>query len=602
MATSGALNTTAWQGNYGNRYIELKWERTSIAVAAQTSTIKWTLTARGSYSGYVSSGPFTVVIDGNTAYYSETRVKLYPDQEIATGETVIQHNTDGTKSFAISVSAAIYSKHINATGSDTFTLDLVGMATISKAPNFNDEENPTIEYYNPVGDAITSLQAAISLTGETPDIVYREIPIESGSYTFTLSDTERKLLRANTIGSNTRKVRFYLRNVVEGNIYFSWKEVNYTVINANPSIGISVVDANTKTIALTGDNTKLVKYHSTAVANITAAAYKEAYITNHYIEHGGKRYTEETKIFENVESNGFTFIAIDSRNNIESEYLEPTLIEYIKPTVNIDNSGTMDTEGNYTIRCGGNYFNNTFGDSAAAVLNMLSVEFRYKEQGGSYSEWTTMTVNVPGGNSYSAEKAIAGLDYRTAYVFQCRATDKLNTIISAEITVKSFPVFHWSESDFVFEVPVVFNAGTEGASGSATAGTWEPAFTNSAAVSSYTTQQGWYQKIGNVITVGWNLKAAIKNGYNTTEVAITGLPYKPAYAAFGGGIAHYINISGGFCFEGWAAGTDGNITARLQPSNNTAAGNLNISSTAYFPTSAATITVAGTICYTTNDV
>lgn len=596
MATNGLLSTTAWKGKNGTRYLELAWERTAIDIAAQTSTIEWTLTSRGTYTGYVMSAPFTVEIDGNTEYYSETRIKLYRNQLVASGTKTINHNTDGTKTFAASVSAALYYGDINATGSDTFTLDLVGMASISKAPNFNDEENPTIEYYNPVGNAITSLQAAISLTGENPDIEYREIPIASGSYTFILSDDDRKLLRAATVGSNSRKVRFYLRNVVDGKILFSWKEVNYTVINAYPSIGISVVDANTNTIALTGDNTKLVKYHSTAVANITAAAYKEAYITDHYIEYGGNRYTEETKIFENVESNNFTFIAIDSRNNIESEALQPKLIEYIKPTVNIDNSGTMDTDGNYTIKCGGNYFNNTFGDSEAAALNMLSVQYRYKEQSGEYGEWAIMTVYVPGGNNYTAEANISGLDYRTTYVFQCKAVDRLNTIISAEFTVKSLPVFHWSETDFTFEVPVYFNAGSDGA----TAGSWKPTLTTAAAVSSYSVQQGWYQKIGNVITIGWQIKAAINPGYNTTNVVISGCPFTPTYAAFGGGIAHNVYLIAGYCFEGWSIGTNGQITLRGQPCNNTAAANLQINSTAYYPagTSETTITLAGTISFT----
>lgn len=639
MATNGLLSTTAWKGKNGTRYLELAWERTAIDIAAQTSTIEWTLTSRGTYTGYVMSAPFTVEIDGSTEYYSETRIKLYRNQLVASGTKTINHNTDGTKTFAASVSAALYYGDINATGSDTFTLDLVGMASISKAPNFNDEENPTIEYYNPVGNAITSLQAAISLTGENPDIEYREIPIVSGSYTFILSDDDRKLLRAATVGSNSRKVRFYLRNVVDGKILFSWKEVNYTVINAYPSIGISVVDANTNTIALTGDNTKLVKYHSTAVANITAAAYKEAYITDHYIEYGGNRYTEETKIFENVESNNFTFIAIDSRNNIESEALQPKLIEYIKPTVNIDNSGTMDTDGNYTIKCGGNYFNNTFGDSEAAALNMLSVQYRYKEQGGTYSEWAIMTVSVPGGNNYTAEKAISGLDYRKAYTFQCKAVDKLNTIVSAEITVKSLPVFHWSETDFVFEVPVIFNAGAEGIEGggtsdnnnvdgdltvsgdinlggnlyidgepltipenNATYGTWKPTLTTAAAVNSYTVQQGWYQKVGNVVSIGWQLKADVKSGYNSYSIGISGCPFTPTYAAFGGGVAHNIAFIAQYNFEGWALGTDGIITPRGQPCNTTTMVNLNITSTAYYPTgsSGSTMTLAGSMCFITN--
>jgi hypothetical protein len=132
-------------------------------------------------------------------------------------------------------------------------------------------------------------------------------------------------------------------------------------------------------------------------------------------------------------------------------------------------------------------------------------------------------------------------------------------------------------------------------------GTWIPTLNNSSAVSSYGVRQGWYSRMGNVITIGWQLKATINSGYSSTSLSISGVPFTPAYVAFGGGVAHNINISAGFAFEGWAIGTDGAITARLQPCNNTAAGNLNISSTSYYPSgSGNTLTLAGTICYVIN--
>lgn len=595
MAISGKLNTSAWKGNNGTRYLELSWERTAIDVEAQTSTIKWTLTSRGTYTGYVMSAPFRVYIDGSSVYSSETRIKLYTNQQVATGTKTIKHNTDGTKTFAASVSAALYLSSINSSGSDTFTLDLVGMATITKAPNFNDEENPIIEYYNPVGTAISSLQAAISLTGETPDIAYRDTTITGSTYTFNLTDAERKVLRAATQGSNSRKVRFYLRNVVNDNIYFSWKEVNYTVINANPTVEATVVDVNTNTISLTGDNTTLIRYHSTAQATIDATAYKEATIKTTSIEHNGTLSSDRNKLYLNVEGNTFAFIAADSRGNTATKTIVAPMIDYVKPTANIDAEQQLDTNGVYKLMVSGNYFNDTFGFTSAAAANTLTLQYRYKAQGGTYGSWASMTA-TKSGNTYNGTQSITGLDYRTTYIFQCRIIDKLNTVLSAEMTVKSLPVFHWSESDFVFEVPVYFNAGSDGAM----AGSWKPTLTTAAAVSSYSVQQGWYQKIGNVITIGWQIKADIKTGYSGTALAIGGCPFTPTYAAFGGGIAHNIYLTGGFCFEGWGIGTDGLITYRGQPCNNTAAGNLQINSTAYYPTgtSNTTITLAGTITFT----
>ena len=52
--------------------------------------------------------------------------------------------TIGTKTFAASISGAIYYQDTNVRGSSSFPLDLVRMAKIKRAPSFNDEENPTI--------------------------------------------------------------------------------------------------------------------------------------------------------------------------------------------------------------------------------------------------------------------------------------------------------------------------------------------------------------------------------------------------------------------------------------------------------------------------
>jgi hypothetical protein len=59
-----------------------------------------------------------------------------------------------------------------------------------------------------------------------------------------------------------------------------------------------------------------------------------------------------------------------------------------------------------------------------------------------------------GTNSYTATAKLSGLDYRTTYIFQCRAGDLVTTATTDEIAIKSMPVFDWSEEDFNFNVPV----------------------------------------------------------------------------------------------------------------------------------------------------
>lgn len=130
-------------------------------------------------------------------------------------------------------------------------------------------------------------------------------------------------------------------------------------------------------------------------------------------------------------------------------------------------------------------------------------------------------------------------------------------------------------------------------------GPWTPTLGTAAAVSSYSVRQGWYQKIGNVVTIGFNVTVATNSGHHGTAVSITGVPYNPKYAAFGGGVAYNIYTPANYIFEGWNIDGNGKITARTQTSNKTADGNLSIGTNAYYAYNGANMTLSGTITYTT---
>lgn len=119
MATTGTLNTSKYDG----RYLQLKWTAKQ-SVANNTSTVSWTLSAIGGNSSWYKTGPVTCKINGTTVYSSSSRVNMYTGV-IDSGTITINHNSDGTKSFSASISAAIYTTSTNCTGSATFTLDAI---------------------------------------------------------------------------------------------------------------------------------------------------------------------------------------------------------------------------------------------------------------------------------------------------------------------------------------------------------------------------------------------------------------------------------------------------------------------------------------------
>ena len=606
-----ALKTYTWEtGDYAyqswsNGYkIHLTLTEESTSTANNTSLVSYKFwVSNGSNARfYDNNWSWSISIGGKTIAINNFNFYVYPynvTQTIASGQVTVTHNSDGSLNMPYNVSVPNV-KASNQYGmpamalSGTWALTSIPrQATVTSAASFTDENNPIVYYSNPAGNAVTTLQACIANdTGGVQYAKYRDIPKTGSSYQFVLTNEERIALYNASSNSNTLAVRFYVKSVIGGTTYTSSLPATLSIVNANPVVSVSAVDTNESTIALTGNNKKFVKFYSNVEVTATATAQKGATITS----------TTGTGTYSNVKTNSWAVEATDSRGNKTKKTASGTLVSYVKLTCNIENT-KPDASGNMTIRCDGSFFNGSFGKTS----NTLTVKCRYKKSGGSYGDWYTMTV-TKNGNYYGAyyNLTIPSFDYKSAYVFQCQAADKLATVNSAQNTAKSTPVFHWGENDFIFEVPVTFNAGATSAvalisdGDTFSADKWTPVLNVANAVSSYSVQQGWYQKVGQCVTIGFQVKATIKSGYDTSALSITGVPFTPVYAAFGGGVAHNINISGGFNFEAWSIGTDGSISARLQPCNNTAAGNLNIASTSYYPSGGGTVTLAGTICYWAN--
>ena len=339
------------------------------------------------------------------------------------------------------------------------------------------------------------------------------------------------------------------------------------------------------------------------------------------------------------------------------------MVDYTRLTCAITNS-KLEADGTVKLSCVGNWFGGDFGTTE----NTLKVTYSYTGSDRS-SGSGNMTVDFNrDSNTYEAEVDLE-LDYEIAYTFTVKAKDELEEVEISE-NVQSLPLFHWGKSDFTFEVPVQCNSnlrlqGTDDEKEYGNAlyfgdgdyccikeetdddmtiyarkglklstynttinidslcGYWIPRFSNYNAVEKYRTQEGWYQRLGNVITIGWHLKATIKPGYSGKELKIVcdedyfSLP-EPSVSAFGGGVAFNIRTESDFIFEGWSIAYDDDdesdtygmtvIAARLQRCEKASTGELQIASTCYYPdvpddatTDEKTVTVAGTICYMTDD-
>lgn len=126
MASSGSFNTSAYDG----RYLQFSWKETNQNVANNTTTISWTLKGAGTGGvAWYNAGNFKVVIAGETVFSSANRIQLYNGTTVASGTYTFKHNSDGSKTFAASAEAGIYTNAVNCSGSGNFTLDTIPRAS-----------------------------------------------------------------------------------------------------------------------------------------------------------------------------------------------------------------------------------------------------------------------------------------------------------------------------------------------------------------------------------------------------------------------------------------------------------------------------------------
>ena len=430
MASSGSFNTTGYQG----RYLKFTWSVSSQSIANNSTTIQWSLTGAGNaQSTWYKAGNFKVIIDGSTVYNSETRINLYNGTVVANGTYTLVHDSQGNKSFTASAQAGIYTVAVNCTGSGSFTLPQIARAAkITAAPNFNDEENPTITYNNPAGSAVTSLQACISLTGSTDDVPYREISKTGTSYTFELTTAERTTLRNAAANTSSISVKFYLKTTVGGQTFWESVTRTMTIINASPVFSTPTYeDINAVTIAITGNNQKIIQNNSTLQINVpTATARKSATITKYEVTINAE--TRETTagalnwgtvdVSQNVPA---TLRVTDSRGKVAQQtitiQIEPWSLPYAVISLRRQNNFYTETILNV---------NPTI--SSLSGQNSATIQYRYKKTtDSSYSAWTTAAANT---------NITVNLDNAYDWDFKVNVADRIGSVTYNLTVPKGTPI------------------------------------------------------------------------------------------------------------------------------------------------------------------
>lgn len=450
MASSFTLTSKQYEG----RYMELVCTQTKD-IAANKSTISWTLSSIGGQLAYYATGPTTITINGVQVYYKERNWghRGFPESKGSDSGTItVDHLSDGTKSISVSMVTDIYD-NVMDTYSGTWTLDDIPRhATITDAPDFTDIQNPTITYSNPAGDALTSLKACISLTGEIDDIEYRDIPMNESAYTFNLTDEERAKLRNGTPGIE-RTVTFVVQSKI-GDI------TNKATLTRKLTIVESEATKPTVTMTVALNNSSLPSAFSDVCiqgksrVNVTLSATGKygASIQSYSVVVDGKTYSAVVD-GETYNAGNFTSDALqgsgslnivgyakDSRGFTGTVSSTITVKEYSKPLVipadgmNAIMCYRSDDEGNRVSNSKFVWVKAKYSHDNLDRKNGCALQYRWKEGANNWSSWSALLPLNSSEDKYNGR--IPGeFNEKYAYSIQLRAIDELN-----EEDVKTFEV------------------------------------------------------------------------------------------------------------------------------------------------------------------
>lgn len=260
----------------------------------------------------------------------------------------VPHNEDGTATVTISAkadgTAASYGPSSSSgnpcTLSATVTLDKINRGIILvSAPDFNDTDNPTVTYQNPIGNGVTSAQACISFDGTTDNISYRSIDKDKTSYTFVLTDAERAVLRNGITNAKSGNVNFIIKTVANGNTVTSslTRRLTITEASARPTVSVSLTPQNGQAAG-----TVFVQTLSAAKVVITATPKFGASVVKYETVIDGKTYNTQSFVSDVFATSGAKAVKVtiaDSRGYSASVSLDIDVLPYSLPAV-VSGSGS----------------------------------------------------------------------------------------------------------------------------------------------------------------------------------------------------------------------------------------------------------------------
>ena len=336
-----------------NKYINYAVYAQEISVnnSNNTSVVRVWVDVWRTNTGFTTYGNGTVYarVNGSLKSASITSSQKITSTAIRLGtwDTTITHDNNGSKT--ISVSGWIsHDRFSSSEQGFNFTLTTIPRAaTITACNDFKDTDNPSFTFSNPGN---WNMQCWLEPNPNGDHLCERTISGTSGTYTWTLTDTERNQLREACKGKTcTIRVGLYSKDKT----WASYKDKTYTITNAEPTIdtiSTSIVNPFGE-ICLQGKSS--VKITVDSVTCKYGATVTNYAISGDSISYSGSTNNGTTGVLNSPGTHTYTVTVTDSRGFTATKTISLDVTEYIYPTLTVeafrsDSNGTKDNiNGSY---------------------------------------------------------------------------------------------------------------------------------------------------------------------------------------------------------------------------------------------------------------
>lgn len=367
---------------------------------------------------------------------------------LLTNEFWVGHDVNGN--FTGTLAGSLWTTWLRGDVSGTFTLPQIQRyAVITRCDDVTDEQTPSMDVFNPAG---YTLNLRLEFAGYA---IRRDGLAVNGRYEFILTEEEKNIIYDHNKETSNCVIRYCAATIYDevNEAFYSIFDRTYTIVKAPPKFDetyFEIEDINPKTLAITKDKSVYIDGYSQLQIffkkpmEVFKRAIPKKYSLN--IQEIKKEIPFKNEAFKEIleikkyanDSLKIYLSAIDSRNfNVLNEINLKT-IKHEKSKINISAERLNNFENETTIKINGEICSLKVNNEEKNSIK--SLKFRFKEIGGSFSEWQDINFVAQDNKFTSVEKKL-NLSNERSFEIEAKIEDVLEEVTITGIVDIGVPSF-----------------------------------------------------------------------------------------------------------------------------------------------------------------